>query len=319
MQTQFWIPRNTEKYSFINQIDGNQWNAIRNDQTNVVIQIFSKLEYRNQDSFYKLTAYTESLKNTSEPHISKCIDFYEDSRFLYSVMEKPNGIPLRRFIEMHSAKISENEIKEFIIQLLTILQRFENIPLSITYNNVYIKEDKFELTKITPYMIPEEIDSSYIFESPEVILGKPQTSVSNIWTCGIFLYYILNGNLPYTYTNFDKSEFIESVLNEKIEFPKNLPNEITDLLNKMLVKNTYTRIKVDQILRHQWISKCFKNTQRKSFDDIYQIGCFSPLQVKSNNLITKDNEQICKKQIQIASKKRFSNSTIETKKKIGFY
>ena len=315
MQQQFWIPHNIGNYSFINEVEENKWNAI--DQTTknqVFIQIVSKKELQNKDLFYKLTRYIESTKNFQSKYFSKCLDNFEDKRFYYVVFEKPEGITLKDYVEQNCGKISEEYVKNFFINLISAFQSLDYNQFSITYNNIYVKNDMHDNNQesnltIIPYMMKYAINPTYVFEAPEVLLGKPKNSLANVWTCGVILYYLATGTLPFSVTPFNASEFQKIMLNEQIQIPVFIPPDMRDLITKMLMKNSFTRIKFEQLFDHCWVKKASLKPIGKSYQIINKEQ-FPTLWAQSafiNKNLSEDFTKTHHLQIQIiASKKRSS-------------
>lgn len=263
MQQQFLIPHNVGSYTFNNEIEENKWTAF-DQQTNkeVFIQLVSKKDYQTSDASSKLLKYTESVKNLQSQFFSQCIDSFEDKHFNYFVFEKPEGITLNEYVIRNRGKITEEYIKVFFTNLISSIKDMinKNEQFSITFNNIFVTNcnvfnlKEFKLT-IIPYMMRYVVDPSYIFEAPEVLLGKIKDSVSNVWTCGILLYYITTGTIPFSVTPFNSDEFQKIILNVQIQIPLYVPYVIKDLLVKTIVKNPSSRIKFDQLSDHFWLNK----------------------------------------------------------------
>lgn len=327
MQQQFWIPHNIGNYSFINEVEENKWNAInQTTKDEVFVQIVSKKELQNRDLFYKLTRYIEFMKNMQSKYFAKCLDFFEDKRFYYVVFEKPNGITLKDYVEQNLGKITEEYVKKFFINLISAFQSLDYNQFSITYNNIYVQKNEpnnnsteSNLT-IIPYMMNYTINPTYVFEAPEILLGKPKNSVANVWTCGVLLYYIAIGALPFSITPFNATEFQKIMLNEQIQIPVYVPPDIRDLLTKMLMKNSFTRIKFEQLFNHCWVKKTSMKPIEKSYQ-IYNKEQFPTLWAQSafiNKNLSEDFMKTHHLQIQIiASKKRPSLINVENIKKIN--
>lgn len=323
-QQQFWIPHNVNNYQFINEVEENKWNAInQSTKQEVFVQIVSKKDYPTRDAFYKLTRYIELAKNLKSQFFSQCLDFFEDKRFFYVVFEKPEGITLREYVLRHNGQISEEFVKNFFNDLISAFQELENNQFSITYNNIYISNnDKYDNNNklnliIIPYMMKYVVNQSYIFEAPEVLLGKSKNSISNVWTCGVILYFTATGDLPFSITPFNATEFQKILLNDQIQIPLYLPSDVKDLLAKMFVKNSYARIKFDQLFDHSWVNPNKQTT--RSYTKI-NVENFSSLVSQSNSLNTAKNDDFVKINqncVQIHSKKRLNRFHIEKIKKIN--
>ena len=325
MQQQFWIPHNIKNYSFINEAEENKWNAInQQSKKEVFIQIVSKKDYPTKDAFYKLTRYIELTKNLQSQFFSQCLDFFEDKRFFYVVFEKPEGITLKEYVLKHNGKITEKFVNTFFNNLISAFKELDNNQFSITYNNIYIHNyedndnDESQLT-IIPYMMKYNVNPNYIFEAPEVLLGKSKNSISNVWTCGVILYFIATGTLPFSITPFNATEFQKILLNDQIQIPLYLPTDIKDLLAKMFVKNSYARIKFEQLFDHCWVNPDNKQTA-KSYTKI-NVDQFSSLLSQSNstngNAKNDDFVKTNYAHVKIHSKKRPNRFHIEKIKKIN--
>lgn len=81
------------------------------------------------------------------------------------------------------------------------------------------------------------------YASPEIIAGKKyHGGASDIWSCGVVLYALLTGRLPFDHD--DINELLRKVKLGKFDMPRSIPVEAKDLLSRMLVVDPYTRIKV---------------------------------------------------------------------------
>ena len=67
----------------------------------------------------------------------------------------------------------------------------------------------------------------------------------DIWACGITLYCIAFGHVPFMADNL--ADIYECIRNDPVEFPETADPLLRDLLEKMLDKNPKTRIKMTEI------------------------------------------------------------------------
>lgn len=78
-----------------------------------------------------------------------------------------------------------------------------------------------------------------------------------MWATGVILYAMLHGELPFKGAN--NYEVIEAIkegrfkVNKKIT--KELSEECLDVISKCLDKNPQTRLTMEELLHHPWISK----------------------------------------------------------------
>ena len=100
------------------------------------------------------------------------------------------------------------------------------------------------------------------YASPEIVAGKNYHGApSDIWSCGIILFALLTGHLPFDDENIRK--LLLKVQNGKFLMPNNLSSESKDLISKMLKVNPSERITIDAILQHPLLTKYPEPSVRK--------------------------------------------------------
>lgn len=79
--------------------------------------------------------------------------------------------------------------------------------------------------------------------------GKPYGGIkSDIWSCGIILYAMLCGFLPFEHDNTKK--LYEMIKTTDYDKPHHLSHNALDLLKRLLAKDPNTRIKFNEIKSH---------------------------------------------------------------------
>lgn len=92
------------------------------------------------------------------------------------------------------------------------------------------------------------------YASPEIVAGKNYHGApSDIWSCGIILFALLTGHLPFDDENIRK--LLLKVQSGKFNMPSDLSFEAKDLITKMLKVNPDERITIDAILTHPLLTK----------------------------------------------------------------
>ena len=91
------------------------------------------------------------------------------------------------------------------------------------------------------------------YAAPELISGKYYNGASiDIWSCGVILYTLLTGSLPF-------NEKATAKLYKKIKecsytLPPNASDEARDLIFRMLQKDPLDRISIAEIKQHKWFN-----------------------------------------------------------------
>lgn len=79
---------------------------------------------------------------------------------------------------------------------------------------------------------------------------------TDIWSCGVMLYFLLSGNMPFT----GKSEkrISQNILRGAVSFSENIWREISkpakDLVQKLLTYKPSQRISASEALQHKWLN-----------------------------------------------------------------
>lgn len=91
------------------------------------------------------------------------------------------------------------------------------------------------------------------YAAPEMIAGKRYKGVSvDIWSCGIILYAMLYGYLPFEDSN--TSKLYKKILSGEYETQKNISKEANHLLKSILTVDPEKRYKLHQIKKHPWFN-----------------------------------------------------------------
>jgi len=218
----------------------------------------------------------EILKTVSNnPNVIKLIEFFEDSQYFYLVLECVSGKDLFNFIsknkleERHVQYLFKQIIKgiRYLHEVLGVVHRdikLENIMMSndsmsaFLMGNAIPKFIDFGLSKV---LLPDERSSdpygTLMYCSPEIILGKPHTQMTDIWSMGIVLYVLLTNRMPFV--TLDRKETSRNIVQQRINFNQSswfrVSNAAKDLVSRLLDKNQETRIVIKDILKHEWFEQ----------------------------------------------------------------
>uniref|UniRef100_A0A0E0LNU5 non-specific serine/threonine protein kinase n=1 Tax=Oryza punctata TaxID=4537 RepID=A0A0E0LNU5_ORYPU len=100
--------------------------------------------------------------------------------------------------------------------------------------------------------------------APEVLLNRGYDgSLSDIWSCGVILYVMLTGNLPFDDQN--TVVLYQKILKGDARIPKWLSPGAQDVLRKILDPNPITRLDITGIRAHEWFRQDYAPAM--PFDD----------------------------------------------------
>lgn len=256
-----------------------------------------------KSEFAGSSEYVERFKREAQAafqleheNVVQVYDVGFDENSYYMVMEFINGPTLKNIIET-SGFLPEKQAIEYALQICSALSSAHKngiIHRDIKPQNVLVNEK--DVAMITDFGIAKSVASqaesdsqvigSVYYVSPEQAKGEKVDQRTDIYSFGIMLYEMLTGELPY------KGEKSVSValkhINEQITPPKRLNNEISESLNRIIIKAT-SKKKKD---RYSNIAELKKDLtlalvdKRGDFVDVNTntIRKFSPVNIRKNNI-----------------------------------
>ena len=198
------------------------------------------------------------MKLIEHPNIIQLYDVWETSAELYLVLEYVEGGELFEYL-CEKGRLSTNEALGYFQQIITAVDychRFniahrdlkpENLLLD---ENMNIKVADFGMAawQQTDSLLQTACGSPH-YAAPELIRGEAyKGSAADIWSCGVILYALLAGRLP-----FDDEDLVTLLNKVKLgdfEIPDAVDPLAKDLIRRMLQKDVSKRITIPDIQIH---------------------------------------------------------------------
>lgn len=229
----------------------------------VAIKILQKNKIKDRIDIERINREISILKTTNHPNISQLYETLSTSNNYYIIMEFISGGDLFNYIQIKK-KLTETQSCYFFRQIIAsvdYLHKQEIIHRDIKPENMLLDEDNkmlkvidFGLSNIcSKHEVLKSSCGSPCYASPEMISGKAYRGSSvDIWSCGVVLYCMLFGILP-----FDEDDLL--VLYNKIKLgvyilPKTISEPARDLISRMLKVNPKQRISIEDIIKHPWFN-----------------------------------------------------------------
>lgn len=229
----------------------------------VAIKILEKDKIRTRGDTERVTREVKILKQASHPHIIQLYEIIETSKQVLLVMELAEGGELFNHI-VTKHRLNEHEACKYLNQMCSALEYLQKIrvvhrdlkPENLLLDNKKnIKLVDFGLSNL--YQQGETLKTacgSPCYAAPEMIAGKRYHGAQvDIWSCGVVLYAMLCGYLPFEDSN--TSNLYKKILSGEFKLPTWLSPEAVDILKKILVTDPEKRYTIEKIRSHPWFLK----------------------------------------------------------------
>ena len=230
----------------------------------VAIKILDKRKIKIDSERERVQRELNIMKKLNHINIVKIFQIKEDTIYIYIIMEYIENNLF--FYILKNKYLSEEESSFYFFQIISgidyihsqgIVHRDlkpENLLINKTGNlkiidfglsNYYCKDGKLLSTSC----------GSPSYTAPEIILGnKYDGFFIDIWTIGIILYIMVCGCFPFEDKD-NKNALFKKIVKCKVEYPKFIPKNAKDLLEKILVCNPEKRINLQEIKEHPFYLK----------------------------------------------------------------
>ncbi|KAJ1558357.1 hypothetical protein HK405_013856, partial [Cladochytrium tenue] len=237
-------------------------------QDEVAIKLIKKENIRNPAKRAKLIREISILKSLDHPYIVKLYDVIETEDNIGLIMEYASGGELFEYILAHKF-LKEKDACRFFAQLLAgvsyihsvgIVHRdlkLENLLLD-SKNNVIITDFGFANRSRSGDVdiLMQTSCGSPCYAAPELVVSEGYVGeAADIWSCGVILYAMLCGYLPYDddpdNPDGDNINLLyKYILETTLEYPDHISEGAKSILSRMLVPDPRYRAKMPEIISH---------------------------------------------------------------------
>ena len=312
------VPKILEDYAFIKDIGEGNFGKVKlskliatNEKYAIKILNKEKLKAQTKSSSINEIEILSKLNHPNVIHVEKIL---EDDINFYIIMEYCSKGELFDYI-VKQEKLNEIEASMFFYQLIIGVEYIHKQKLAhrdLKPENLLLTKN--HLLKIIDFGLCHDFDGTKLlktkcgspsYAAPEILKGFPYNGFkSDIWCCGIILYGMLCGYLPFDGDN--NQEIFKQIVQCNPEFPPFLEDDSIDLLAKILNDEPNERININQIKKHPFFIKG-KHYYFKKYDENGEIREESVIKSQSNsNTSLYDNN--------VDNKKQYIYSTIKKQK-----
>lgn len=219
-----------------------------------------------------LKSEIQVMKSISHPNIVHTHQIFDLKRTIYIVMEYVSGGDLFDFVAQHEflTEKQSSETLRSIFRAVEYLHRNSVVHRDLKPENILCVNNTWPLQlKLTDFGFANCLDpcneaddtmhtqvGTIYFMAPEIFANKGYGPAVDTWACGVLLYTILTGRLPFPGKN--TTEYMRNVVTGKPLFPTILWRGISDdaksLIKGLLNHDPNKRLTALGALQHRWVA-----------------------------------------------------------------
>ncbi|XP_076014591.1 serine/threonine-protein kinase PLK4 [Genypterus blacodes] len=243
----------------------------------VAIKTIDKKAMHKSGMVQRVTNEVEIHCRLKHPSILELYNYFEDSNYVYLVLEMCHNGEMSRYLKERKMPFSEDEARHFMHQIVKgmlylhthgIMHRDLTLSNLLLTSNMNIKIGDFGLA--TQLKLPNEKHFTMCgtpnYISPEVATRSAHGLESDVWSLGCMFYAFLMGRPPFD-TDTVKHTLSKVVLGE-YEMPSHVSLEAQDLIHQLLQRDPAHRPSLSAVLDHAFMTESLlTRTKESGFGD----------------------------------------------------
>ncbi|XP_041416826.1 serine/threonine-protein kinase BRSK2 isoform X1 [Xenopus laevis] len=285
----------------------------------VAIKIVNR-EKLSESVLMKVEREIAILKLIEHPHVLKLHDVYENKKYLYLILEHVSGGELFDYL-VKKGRLTPKEARKFFRQIISALDfchshsichrdlKPENLLLD-EKNNIRIADFGMASLQVGDSLLETSCGSPH-YACPEVIRGeKYDGRKADIWSCGVILFALLVGALPFDDDNL--RQLLEKVKRGVFHMPHFIPPDCQNLLCGMIEVDPTKRLTLEAIQKHTWYIggknepepeqavprkvqigslPSMEDVDRDVLESMHSLGCFRDRNKLLQDLLSEEENQ----------------------------
>ncbi|XP_042505807.1 CBL-interacting serine/threonine-protein kinase 5-like [Macadamia integrifolia] len=233
----------------------------------VAIKVINKDQVKKECLMEQIKREISVMRLVRHPNVVELKEVMATKGKIFFVMEYVRGGEL--FAKVAKGKVKEDIARKYFQQLISAVDychsrgvshrdlKPENLLLD---ENGDLKVSDFGLSALPEQLLHDGLLHTQCgtpaYVAPEVLRKKGYDgSKADIWSCGVILYVLLAGFLPFQEENIMK--MYRKVFRAEYEFPPWLSTDAKRLISKLLVADPDKRITIREIMQTPWFKKGF--------------------------------------------------------------
>ncbi|KAF9325026.1 hypothetical protein BG006_011452 [Podila minutissima] len=251
----------------------------------VAIKLIRRQSVDNTPRINKIGREISVLRTIRHPNIISLFDVIETERYIGIVIEYASGGELFDHILAHRY-LKEKDACRLFAQLMSGVNYLHSkhiVHRDLKLENLLL--DRNRNIMITDFGFANQFESSTrdlmstscgspCYAAPELVIsdGLYVGSGVDIWSCGVILYAMLAGYLPFDDdpSNPDGdniNQLYNYILATTLVFPDYISPDARDLLRMMLVPDPAKRCNMKRIMNHRWL-RAYSSMFQYSIEDL---------------------------------------------------
>ncbi|SNX86435.1 related to Serine/threonine protein kinase [Melanopsichium pennsylvanicum] len=219
----------------------------------------------------KVEREIQVLKDVRHPNIVRLYEVIESDRYIGIVLEYASGGELFDHILAHKYLKEEHACRLFaqLISGVSYLHQKKIVHRDLKLENLLLDRNRNVI--ITDFGFANNFEDkrddlmatscgSPCYAAPELVVqdGLYAGSAVDVWSCGVILYAMLAGYLPFdddpANPDGDNINLLyKYILATPLSFPEYVTAQPRDLLSRMLVPDPTKRATLEQVMQHSWL------------------------------------------------------------------
>ena len=215
----------------------------------------------------------------NHPNIIKLFNFYEIKKNYILILEYASKGTLFDLINAENG-LSESIAFYYFIQTLNaiyFLHLHSIIHRDLKPENLLINENNILKLCDFGWSVKLKNDKRTTFcgtveyMAPEIIKKQQYDETIDVWSLGVLLYELVHSYSPFCTEDCDYKKIGNNIIQSEFEFKEGLSEDYKDLIQKILIKDSEKRIKIEEIYQHPFITKHINTIYREinSFNNTY--------------------------------------------------
>ncbi|KNA10317.1 hypothetical protein SOVF_145480 [Spinacia oleracea] len=254
-------------------------NIVTNEM--VAIKVISKEQVKKAGMMEAIEREISVMRLIRHPNVVSLKEVLATKGRIYFIMEYVKGGEL--FSKIAKGRLKEDYARKYFQQLISAIDychsrgvshrdlKPENLLLD---ENENLKVSDFGLSALPEHHRQDGLLHTQCgtpaYVAPEVLRKKGYDGAkTDIWSCGVILFALLSGFLPFQEVNIMK--MYSKIFKADYEFPPWFPLDAKRLVSKLLVVDPNRRLSIQGIMRQPWFRKGLLKPS-------LSLSCFIPQQ-----------------------------------------